>query len=361
MGTAETQTTAQWLWDNAGPVIRFLLVRERLFEAPNAPTEDDLLAEMVEHPVATKWLGLFGTGPLHASGNNAVENVFGRLLEFGLRAGDAALDERVLPYVDKMVAETGAVDGLLLPFVVRAGYTHVDAVRQAMERRLASLDKGCSGSPSELFLTTEEMEQVPTAWQDRPVFRPETNPCGIESAVPWIYDLHLLAYVPDAVPGAKETVHKAVSFVMSEAFQSAPRGAVIWTPEKRVCHTCGILRLPGFFGFGGAFASTGFMQAVEAMSRIPLAARSAWMAASLEHLEGFRTDTGTYRFPAEYLLEKETYYTYGGSGMGLAENRRRRIALELESTFRMLRLKRNIAAATKQSPSLPTDQRATIA
>jgi len=340
----ETADLVSWLYDNSGPVIRFLLVREGMTDPDDGASEDALLAEMVEHPIVRKWLDLFGTGSLHAGADNAVENVFGRLLEYGLRAGDPALDERVLPYLSDMVAETGSVDGLLLPFVVRAGYTDLEAVREAMIDRLAALDRGCSGSPAELFLTPQEMAQVPTAWQDRPVFRPETNPCGIESAVPWIYDLHLLAYVPSDVPRASETVDKALAFVMTEAFQAAPRGAVIWTPEKRVCHTCGILRLPGFFGFGETFASTGFIQAVEALSRIPLAARSPWMAASVEHLEGFRTDAGHYRFPSEYLLEKSGYYTYGGNGMGLGENRRRRIALELESTFRMLRLKRNLAA-----------------
>ena len=36
---------------------------------------------------------------------------------------------------------------------------------------------------------------------------------------------------------------------------------------------------------------------------------------------------------------KEGYYLYSGSHMGLAENRRKRGWVEVESTFRMLRLK----------------------
>ena len=50
-------------------------------------------------------------------------------------------------------------------------------------------------------------------------------------------------------------------------------------------------------------------------------------------MEGFWTDKGTYRFPREYLQENNNEYWIGSSHMGLEENRRTNLALELESTF----------------------------
>ena len=55
--------------------------------------------------------------------------------------------------------------------------------------------------------------------------------------------------------------------------------------------------------------------------------------------KAFRTPQGTYRFPGGYLRESEGYYV-SGYGMGLGENRRKPLGLEIESTFRMLKIRR---------------------
>ena len=53
-----------------------------------------------------------------------------------------------------------------------------------------------------------------------------------------------------------------------------------------------------------------------------------------------RTPRGTYHFPARYLREQPSGYWVQGAYMRLQENRRARLSLELESTFRMLKIKR---------------------
>ena len=66
---------------------------------------------------------------------------------------------------------------------------------------------------------------------------------------------------------------------------------------------------------------------------------AAWFQDALRHLETFRTPRGTYRFPGHYLREAEGYYV-SGYGMGLGESRRRPLGIEIESTFRMLAIRR---------------------
>ncbi len=65
-------------------------------------------------------------------------------------------------------------------------------------------------------------------------------------------------------------------------------------------------------------------------------------------LEGYRTAQGTYRFPSELLKERRnSHYLYAGSHLGLAEDRRGKQGLELESTFRMLLIRRRLREQQK--------------
>ena len=88
------------------------------------------------------------------------------------------------------------------------------------------------------------------------------------------------------------------------------------------------------------------------MAHFPIAVRSAWFRRSLDHLESFRTDEGAYRFPAAYLREQSSGYWVTGAYMRVEENRRRRVALTLDSTFRMCKIKQLVTdnTATSRTP-----------
>jgi hypothetical protein len=60
----------------------------------------------------------------------------------------------------------------------------------------------------------------------------------------------------------------------------------------------------------------------------------------MELLETFRTEDGRYCFPGAYLVEAKAGYYVGGEYMGLEDTRRDARVLEVESTFRMLLLKK---------------------
>jgi len=55
----------------------------------------------------------------------------------------------------------------------------------------------------------------------------------------------------------------------------------------------------------------------------------------LNHLEEFRSENGRYLFPRNYLQERPLGYWVSGLWMGLEENRRSNLSLEIESSFRM--------------------------
>ena len=75
------------------------------------------------------------------------------------------------------------------------------------------------------------------------------------------------------------------------------------------------------------------------VSGFPGAYEQQWFRQRIDHLEHYRTDRGTYLFPKEYLPEKKnSYYLYSGAHLGLGEKGGQ--ALEIESTFRMLSIRK---------------------
>ncbi len=83
------------------------------------------------------------------------------------------------------------------------------------------------------------------------------------------------------------------------------------------------------------------------MGQFPVARNHPWFVDSLNHLHGFQTESGTYLFPRSYLQEKTSGYWIAGARMGLGENRRKGLALELESTFWMAKLMAAVSVAGK--------------
>ena len=80
---------------------------------------------------------------------------------------------------------------------------------------------------------------------------------------------------------------------------------------------------------------------LELMSNVPSARKHPWFQESIERLEQYRTDQDTYIFPRSFLQERPSGYWVTGAYMGLEQNRRKKAALELESTFWMLKIKKN--------------------
>jgi hypothetical protein len=68
----------------------------------------------------------------------------------------------------------------------------------------------------------------------------------------------------------------------------------------------------------------------------------AWTRGALESLEQFRTPHGTYIFPKAFLQERSREYWIKAYYLGLGENRRRKLAMELESTYWMLLIKKQL-------------------
>lgn len=327
-----------WLTERSGPIIRYLIACD-LCDVPDAAHQQTLLKEVVATAEVQRWLALLGSGGIHGSKDACAENCLAKLCEFGVRAGTPELDAKVLPFIQQAV---NPIDGqIMLPFLCWAGYWREEAVRTSAVARLAALARTASLPTFTPFLCEDELRGLPKAWHGKPIFRHEHNPVGGVLPLPWCYDLHLLAHYPREEAETAAHIDAVVSLLLHPEYQAAGR-AYIWDQQRHTCNACGTFLLPGYRGFtaGVDFNPRQLIFTLEALARFPQVQHSTWFQACVSHLEQFRTAAGTYQFPKAYLEEREGYYLYGGMHMGLGENRRQKQALEIESTFRMLRIYR---------------------
>ena len=172
------------------------------------------------------------------------------------------------------------------------------------------------------------------------------NPGG-ESLLPSIHDVYGLAHLPpdSGEEGRDEKISAVVDYVLRPEYQALrPDYGYFYVDggRRRRCYSMGWgVHLPGYHGFDFRDGMARyFVQRVELMARFPLARSHRWFRESLQHLESHRTERGTYIFPGRYLRELRQGYYVTGAYMGLEEDRRSRRALEIESTLRMLTIKR---------------------
>lgn len=332
----------EWLLQTAGPVIRYRITRELALE-PDRRDLPSLQRDLLACPEVRKWLNRLTGRSLHGSTNSHLENVMAKLLEYGLRAGIREFDERMQPYVQECRNPTDRFGWrmmFLTPFLVRAGYCDNPALAEVVRSRIDALYKTACKQVFDVHLSREETASLPKPWCNKPIFRPECDVAGA-TPLPTCYDFYALACFPKTHKPTVRKIQKILDYIMDPRFQSIGGGCA-WDPHKRTGYAFSIQPyLPGFAGRKmDALATAKLVLYLDMVASIPGSARYEWVGWALQHLDRFRSSRGTWRFPAKYLLETTGYHLYSGRHMGLGENRRAKEALELESTFRMLRIKK---------------------
>ncbi|MFC1601119.1 hypothetical protein ACFL34_02075 [Candidatus Sumerlaeota bacterium] len=342
-----------WLIEHGGPVVRYRAAAE--LASGVSPAELRRLEKgMLRIPLVRKWLGNLKPGRFHNGKDTDFENVMGKLLEFGLRAGMAPLDKQTAPFRGKAFA--AIVDGprgmmrmlnglIAAGGLARAGYASDEPLRRFLLERLDAVCRTTRKAGYDIYLDPDTFGDMPKAWRvkNRPLVNPEFIPDG-EFGLPYIHDLYALSAFPADLKTAavSRKINELVRYVLAPEFQALPSEYGLLRAGKGRYYAIGWgCNLPGYDGSDlHPRAAKMFVQRVELMAHFAVARKHAWFRGALKHLEGFRAETGTYLFPRAYLHEARDSYWVSGAHMGLEEDRRRPRALELESTFRMLRIKR---------------------
>ena len=335
----------QWLIENGGPAIRYRTATELIDDPASLGIDvDRLTADLLKSAMVRQWLdriGLPGSlNSLHSSRPEAFENVCAKLCELGLHAG--MLDEfdcKMQPFRQPIMLQGGDLWGrrLLASCLNWAGYGD-RAIHACLSERLEAMGQLTRSGTCDIYIDQDTFGDFPSAFRKRPLVNPQ-----FYGSLPMIWDIYALAHWPEALANDEtgRKIDEVIAYILHPDYQALDEGYGVMRAGKRRYYSIGwSIHLPGYdgFEFGRGIYPNMLVQRLELMAHFGVARRSPWFRDCVRHLRGFQTTQGTYCFPSPYLREGTSGYWVSGAYMRLEENRRARCSLELDSTFRMLKV-----------------------
>ncbi len=330
----------EWLYENSGTIIRWRLVRD--FGFPLSRSEKSaLLAKVLQSAEVRKWLLHLGSYRVHGSKATNAENAMAKLIEYGLRKGIHEFDQRMFPYAERIGLYKPAYESnIVTPFLIAAGYQDHKKVSEHFAALLDGMYRTALRGRYDFYLADRLKDEVPKAWRDKTIYKLEHNNQDFMNSgaialypIPSFYDLIGLSHWVPHNAKQREIINKVIAFVSDRRFQKTP-GGYLWSKSQRQCWAAGRCWL-------AVLMPERRLLTLELFARFPVARNQKWFQKELAMLEKFRTDYGTYCFPVDFLKEtRDGYYVYNGNHMGFGQNRTSRNWREIESTFRMLNIKR---------------------
>ena len=170
----ESHDLAHWLLRNAGPSIRFRTLVDILKEQ-DVGVVGRALNEMLLSPEVLKWLEhltpQLDFNSIHSSRIDAFENVMGKLVQLGLRAGLQPFDSKTLPFRVWLSENDGTIPEkphtvflrtVIASFLAYAGYGSTKQVDDQMLDRLESLYEFAKDPDlSQIFVNKSDYKGVP--------------------------------------------------------------------------------------------------------------------------------------------------------------------------------------------------------
>ncbi|MFW9909459.1 MAG: hypothetical protein ACFFEF_12865 [Candidatus Thorarchaeota archaeon] len=344
---------AQWLLQNAGPCIRFRTLVEILQEQ-DVCLVSQALQEMLESPEVVDWTGRlipqFDINSIHSGSPDAFENVIGKLVQLGLRAGLQPFDNKTLPFrvwlsenveVYPETPHTVFLRTIIAAFLAFAGYDSISPVMTQMTKRLQTLYSFAKDPDfSSVFVDKSEFNEVPKGSESHSLVNPDLYQ-GQQFMLPWVHDIRGLSSCNNILSNQNHAsrVDKIIEMILTDEYQNLPWSYGLAKYGERYYVLGWAAHLPGYSmkPEGRSFAE--LLLTLEVIGKFSAARKSAWFANSMEYLESFKTEHDTYLFPRSWLPEKQTGYWVRGLRMGYDDRKSYPKAIECESTFRMLKIK----------------------
>ncbi|MHC4861117.1 MAG: hypothetical protein ACYTDY_13610, partial [Planctomycetota bacterium] len=266
------------LLEEGGPVLRFRTARDILGE----PIPSD---ELLASPLVRRWLDRLVpdtsfTG-IHNGVPTAFENAMGKLVQLGLRAGMAPLDERTRPFCEWLRRAPAPPFAPFLRAIVAChlaagGYGDDPVVAEVVRHRLELVSEFARERRYDIHVDRGEFRGIPKHFPDQPLIDPALCP-EEHLRLPWIHDLvGLAALTPD---GAEPIVE----YVMDDRYQALHPGYGILRAANGRYYAMGWdVKLPGWSGIPPTGWSSGsLVSRLALLSRFPAARRHRWFTESL--------------------------------------------------------------------------------
>ena len=351
--------------ENADAPIRYRVARELYNDGDAAKRIEP---EFYKNPEVVKWLKLLkpDTPPQHrsmehGSFNFCLENSLLKTTQLGLHAGMPAVRNAVRYYISKAGHLPGkpyrgrANDGVFIfgcNLLACAGFTDgavIGFLRESLEEMYGFVQKGSY----DIYCGETEraaLKNLPAVYRERKIIKSSVvDAHGF--CFPLIYDVVGLSGL--YAHGDAETDKKidaVIRYISTDEFhETVADGYGVLPPYHGRYHTMGWdPKYPGWSGVAGHIERCGagrdaskLLFFAQYVVKYPRARQTKWFGELSDCLEKYRTDGGTYIFPAKWLDESRGYAVQGHH-LSFGENRRKRNWAEIESTFYMQTLRKYI-------------------
>ncbi|MCL1858930.1 MAG: hypothetical protein FWF92_06815 [Oscillospiraceae bacterium] len=352
----------QWLLENGGPAIQLRMVALKNTNSVENNSENAVLALLDidgVHLILNKFDG-FQTSDrdkktlehlIHYYKDTCIERFFPLVMDLGFRVGIQIFDEKMESVADifKFLYAYADEDGnchnyslMLHQHFFMSGYLFPEVV-ESMENRINALHKAAKEKVFDVYQDESELPKKPEIWTDYGVLKDAMNPWNrtAEKPLPMWYDILALAYYADkcADPENAKKINDIVEYIIDPEFQRLPREALLYVKARRMYHAGGFgVTLPLYKTDEHTVPSnlSAAFEILDIMSHFEMARKSKWFGSCLNYLEQFKTETGTYIFPKEYLNKKYIDKAFlNKTNMSLKGDEREQMKRELISTMKM--------------------------
>jgi hypothetical protein len=338
-----------WLMDNADASIRYRVTRE-LLKDEQAAKKIEL--ELLENTNVLKWLkNLQSEVICHGCFDNSLENAAPKLVQLGLHSGLSQIAGSLDYHINQLQSGQGW-DVVISNFLALFG-TENKIIDDFMLSRLDKLYDFAQKKIYDIYISAEEKAKltgVPKRWKDKNFIKPELFKIN-GYCYPLIYDIigvHRLYDINSSE--TNEKINIVINYISTDEFHNKiddGYGILIsghYVSGNPQYHGMGWdPKYPGWFNVadymenGNAPKLLFFAQNI---SKYPPARKTSWFNNLLTYLEKYKTENGTYLFPAKWLKESQGYAVQGHH-ISFGENRRKKNWSEIESTFYMQLLPQN--------------------
>ncbi len=326
-----------WLLRYSEPVIRYRTLVD-IMDERDVGRIGRALNDLYKSPLILKWLERLkfnmAFNRIHSNTTDAFENVIGKLSMLGMRAGLQPFDNKTLPYrawlTDNRQMSTAEPRGDFMKTIIAsllsyAGYGSTMPVSEHLKARLEMLHSFARQPDFDAIFRDEEQSK------DTP-----------NSFLPCVHDIRGFAFC-NAIMNSRvlrKRAESVVKVIISDVFQFRLCKRSIARRGSRFDVMGWAVHLPGYGSSPEGVEFAELLLTLEMMAPFEPARTSEWFHDSMNYLAQFRTESGTYRFPRAWLPERKVGYWIRGERMGLEENRGNEMAIECESTFWVLRIRK---------------------
>lgn len=331
----------EYLLDNANAIIQYRLITEVQGEEDTERIAA-LKAEVISSERYSKLVQcLRERKEYHGATLYAVENSLNMLIDMGVyyKKGFDEFDE-VLEQISEE-AKNKPIDNshvlghlshiVLVPFLLRAGMRDKWLMDFILDR-LSIIHEFVSKKQYDIYEDISKYRGMPEAFKNRPVIKEELYKNG-KICFPLEHDIYGFAAIyQEAGLGIKGQIDDVIKYIMDECFAMIEDGygilhknsnywAMGWDPKPT--------------DLNKSYKYNPLLLKMELLANFPDAVGSKWFKSAMDKLNQYADENGVYHFPKELLTEKDSCWILGNH-MSVGENRRKRNALELEGTFRMM-------------------------